>query len=43
MTIIWRSTVTQEMVSNLDEDQIAELIESLDDAVANICEELVAE
>lgn len=43
MTIIWSAQLTEEMVSNLNDQQVSELIDSLDDAVANICEELGAE
>lgn len=36
--IIWQSKVTSDMVGDMDEDEIAILIEELDDAVANVCE-----
>ena len=38
---VWQSQVSQEMIdeSGLSDNQVAELIEELDDAVARICEE----
>jgi hypothetical protein len=36
--IIWQSKVTSDMVGDMDEDEIAILIEELNDAVANVCE-----
>ena len=39
MTIIWSSAITEEMVSNLNDEQISYLIDSLDEAVAQICSE----
>ncbi len=37
---VWRSQVSQEMIdeSGLSDNEVAELIEELDDAVARICE-----
>jgi hypothetical protein len=39
MSNIWQSTLTKDMVEHLDKDTILELIESLNDAVADICED----
>lgn len=39
MSNVWQSTLTKDMVSHLDDETIAEIVEMLDDAVANICEE----
>lgn len=36
--IIWRSAVTEDMVRNLSQEEINELIDELNDAVATICE-----
>jgi hypothetical protein len=38
--VIWSSTVTEEMVTNLNDEQVSELIDSLNDAVQQIVEEL---
>jgi len=37
---VWQSQVSQEMIdeSGLSDNEVAELIEELDDAVARICE-----
>jgi hypothetical protein len=40
MTTLWSAEVTEAMVAKLNDDEIAELIDSLDDAVANICHEM---
>jgi len=37
--IIWSSTVTADMIGMLSEDEKASLIESLDDAVMQVCED----
>jgi hypothetical protein len=37
--IVWSSTITKEMVSHLNDEQISFLINSLNDAVAQICDE----
>lgn len=39
MTIIWNATITKEMVTHLSAEQISFLIDSLNDAVAQICDE----
>jgi predicted metal-dependent peptidase len=36
--VLWKSVVTMDMVGEMDEDEIAVLIEELNDAVANVCE-----
>lgn len=41
--IIWTSAVTTDMVANLNEHEIGLLIEALDDAVAQICEDYEVE
>ena len=43
MTTVCSAEVTSEMVTGLTDEQVSELIESLDDAVFNIFEELGAE
>lgn len=37
-SIAWGSTVMYSMVNHLSEDELQQLIEMLDDAVADICE-----
>jgi Na+-translocating ferredoxin:NAD+ oxidoreductase RNF subunit RnfB len=36
--IAWQSTVTEQMIAHLDENEISLLINALNDAVAEICE-----
>lgn len=36
--VVWQSTLTEEMVANLSENDLSMLLETLDDAVAEICE-----
>lgn len=36
--VVWSSTLTAEMTSNLNENELSLLINALDDAVADICE-----
>lgn len=36
--IVWQSTVLEEMVEHLDENEISLLVNALNDAVAEICE-----
>ena len=36
---IWSATITEEMVSHLSDEQISFLIDSLNEAVAQICDE----
>jgi hypothetical protein len=36
---LWSSSLTSDMVSDLDEDTIAELVEALDDAVMLTCQD----
>lgn len=40
-TAVWKSLVDREMISNaeLGDDEIAQLIQDLDDAVMQVCEE----
>lgn len=35
---VWQSTVTEDMLEHLNPQEIGMLIEELNDAVANICE-----
>jgi len=37
-SIAWQSTVTEEMITHLNENEISLLINALNDAVADICE-----
>lgn len=39
MNIIWESKLTAEMVSHLSEEEVQLLIDELNDAVAEICEQ----
>jgi hypothetical protein len=36
--IVWKSELTSEMVKNLSDQEISLLVESLNDAVQEICE-----
>jgi hypothetical protein len=36
--IVWKSELTNEMVKNLSDQEISLLVESLNDAVQEICE-----
>jgi hypothetical protein len=36
--ILWQSTITEDMVAHLDPQEISMLVETLDDAVAEIGE-----
>ena len=36
---VWSAEVTADMVAHLSNDEISELVKSLSDAVANICQE----
>jgi hypothetical protein len=36
-TIVWQSTLTQEMVEHMSEKDLSNLIEELDSAVEDIC------
>jgi len=37
-SIAWQSTVTEKMITHLNENEISLLINALNDAVADICE-----
>ncbi len=37
--IVWQSNLTAEMVSNLTEAELSKLIDALNDAVAQTCED----
>ena len=39
MEVLWQAKVTSDMVGDMTEDEIAVLIEELNDAVAFVCEE----
>lgn len=39
MELLWQARVTKDMVGNMNEEEIAILIEELNDAVAFVCEE----
>ena len=36
--IVWKSEVTEEMVSSLSDQEISLLVEALNDAVQEVCE-----
>jgi hypothetical protein len=36
--IVWQSTLTEELIEHLSENEVSLLINALDDAVAEICE-----
>jgi hypothetical protein len=42
MNVVWQSLITDEMVSNLDEDTILELCEELDNVVSTIIQEFIS-
>lgn len=39
MKTIWQSKITADMVGNLSEEEIGDLTQDLDDAVAQVCEQ----
>ena len=41
--VVWQSTVTEEMTENLSQTEIDEMVEALNEAVAQICQEFDVE